>query len=240
MQIQNSTFVVTGASSGIGLQVAHELAKKGAKLILIARTESKLQKFVEKHGNAHTYFVCDLSQENQVVELIKKIKITSPKIDGLLNIAGVGIYNSLENISIQEWDESFNLGVKAPFLLTQGLIAELSSLARSLVLNIGSGAGVTPMAGRSLYCASKFALRGFTLSLAEEFKGKSPSFCLITLGSTATNFGGMTIEEKKAQAAKGKTYFSAEWVAQKIVSIIEDDARDVEITLVPSSSPSTI
>jgi len=236
MQIQNSTFVVTGASSGIGLQVAHELAKKGAKLILIARTESELQKFLEEYGNLHTYFICDLSQEKQVVELVKKIKAAVLKIDGLLNIAGVGIYNALENITLQEWNETFDLGVKAPFLLTQGLIADLRSSQHSLVLNIGSGAGVTPMVARSLYCASKFALRGFTLSLAEEFKGKSPLFCLITLGSTATNFGGTSIEEKKAQAAKGKAYFSVQWVAQKLVSIIEDDAREVEITLVPSNS----
>ncbi len=59
------------------------------------------------------------------------------------------------------------------------------------------------MKNRSAYCSTKFALRGLTLSLNEEFKGKSPHFCLITLGSTLTNLGPLTLEEKKEMFKKG-------------------------------------
>ena len=84
-----------------------------------------------------------------------------------------------------------------------------------------------------MYCATKFALRGWTLSLAEEFKEKFPRFFLITLGSTLTNFSGKSIEEKKKEMAVGRAYFPVEWVANKLVEIIKNDNRETETTLFP-------
>ena len=148
-------------------------------------------------------------------------------------MAGIGVYKNLQDVSFKDWADSFSINVTAPFLLTKNLLPLLQKAKDSFVLNIGSGAGTMPMRGRSAYCATKFALRGWTLSLAEEFQGKDPRFCLITLGSTITNFSGMTIEEKKKEHAKGKAYFPVEWVANKLVEIIKDDKRVIETTLYP-------
>jgi short-subunit dehydrogenase len=106
-------------------------------------------------------------------------------------------------------------------------------LPKSLVLSIGSGAGVIPMRGRAAYCTSKFGLRGLMLTLAEEYQGQEPKFCLITLGSTMTSFGPLSIEEKKEKQKNGSPYFTPEWVADKLVEIIKDDNREVEYTLYP-------
>jgi 3-oxoacyl-[acyl-carrier protein] reductase len=127
-----------------------------------------------------------------------------------------------------------DIGVTSVFIFTKELMTNLSSSSDSLVLNIGSGAGVIPMSGRSLYSSMKFALRGLTLSLAEEFKRmENPKFCLITLGSTLTSFGPMSFEEKKKDMESGKAYFTPEWVSDKLTEIIRDENREVEYTLYP-------
>ena len=81
---------------------------------------------------------------------------------------------------------------------------------------------------------SEFALRGFTLSLSEEYKRiGNPKFCLITLGSTLTSFGPMNFGDKKEEMEKGKAYFTPNWVTQKLTEIIKDDKREIEYTLYP-------
>jgi short-subunit dehydrogenase len=233
MNLKGKTVLLTGGSRGIGNALAIKLAKENAKLLLIARTEPELRKFVSDYGSKHKYFVCDLENSKNVDKLISQIKSEVKDLDILINIAGVGIYRNFDQTTTQDWNKSFALNITAPFLITHGLLPFLSGSQESLVLNIGSGAGTIPMRVRSSYCATKFALRGWTLSLAEEYENKYPRFYLITLGSTITNFGGMTIEEKKREHAKGKAYFPVEWVANKLVEILKDDKRQTETILFP-------
>lgn len=149
-----------------------------------------------------------------------------------MNAAGVATYKNLLDVSDNEIQNTFMVNTIAPAIFIREL-APLMNGEESLVLSLGSGAGTIPMRGRSVYCASKFALRGLHLSLSEEYEGKSPKFCLITLGSTLTNFGPMTVEEKKKEFEKGKAYFSVEWVVNKLIEIINDKNRETEIVLFP-------
>jgi len=159
--------------------------------------------------------------------LIAKIKSDYGQIDILINAAGIGTYKNLTELTLDDWDYSIALNLTAPFVLIKEL------LPKSLVLTIGSGAGVIPMRGRSGYCASKFGLRGLMLSLAEEYKDQDPKFCLITLGSTLTNFGPLTLDQKLEKHKNGDAYFTTEWVANKLIEIIENDNREVEYVLYP-------
>lgn len=233
MDLKRKTILITGGSRGIGRALAENLAREGAHLVLIARSEDRLKKFITQYGKEHRYYVCDLTDRGQVMKLTESVKKECPRLDILINIAGIGIYKNLENTSLSDWQSSFATNVAAPFMLTQGLLPLLQKTKDSFVLNIGSGAGTIPMRGRSMYCATKFAFRGWTLSLAEEFKDTSPRFFLITLGSTLTNFSGKSIEEKKKEMAAGRAYFPVEWVANKLVEILKDDTRDTEIVLFP-------
>ena len=233
MNLKNKTILITGGSQGIGRALAERLAKESVHLILVARSENRLKEFVNKYGKQHRYYVCDLSDHKQVIRLTESIKKDFNNLDILINAAGIGVYKNLANVSFKNWTDSFSINITAPFLLTEKLLSLLQKEKDSLVLNIGSGAGTIPMRGRSTYCATKFALRGWALSLAEEFEGNSPRFCLITLGSTITNFSGMTIEEKQKEHSKGKAYFPVDWVANKLVEIIKDDKREIEATLYP-------
>ena len=233
MKLKDKTVIITGAGGGIGSALVERLFREEAKLILIEKTKEALKKLVSKYGERYKYYVCDFLDKKEFFGLVKHLNEELDEIEVLINVAGIGIYKPLETVSLKEWDNSFSLNVTAPFILTKELLSKLQKSKTSLVLNIGSGAGVIPMKNRSVYCSTKFALRGLTLSLVEEFKGKPPFFCLITLGSTLTRFGPMSLEEKIKQYEGGTAYFVPEWVADKLIEIIKDIDRKTEYVLYP-------
>lgn len=232
MDIKNKTVLITGASKGMGNSIAKRLAQEGANLILVARTEEILKDLAKNlGGGSHKYYACDFSDIKKVLDLSENISKDFEKIDVLINGAGIGVYKPIEEVSFDEWRKSFSIGLDAPYFLTQKLLPLLGKSEKSLVINIGSGMGVIPAPGRSVYCSLKFGLRGMTLSLAEEFKRTKIQFVLLTLGSVLTGFGPKTIEEKKNE---GKAYLTPEWVAERVLEIIKEDGKAVEYTFYPS------
>ncbi len=218
--------MITGASRGIGYALAKSFQNENAKLILVARDTNSINL-----DSRHLKIDCDLTNEGGLKRLIDAIGDT--QIDVLINNAGVGIYKSLQDLSKADVMSSLILNLVVPFELTKNLLTNLQKSDLSLVLNIGSGAGVMPFKNRSAYCASKFGLRGLTLSLAEEYDQKKPHFCLITLGSTITTFAGKSIPDQETALKQGKAAFPVAWVAAKLVEIIKDPDREKEIVLYP-------
>jgi len=232
MELKGKNILITGASKGMGNSIGKRLSKDGANLILVARNEEGLKTLVGSlREGQHKYYVCDLSKLDEVADLIKKISADFEKIDVLINGAGIGVYKPIEEVAFAEWRESFAVGLDAVYFLTQKLLPLLNKSEKAMVINIGSGMGVIPAAGRSVYCSLKFALRGMTLSLAEEFKRTKIRFVLLTLGSVLTGFGPKTLEEKKNE---GKAYLTPEWVADRVLEIIKEGGRETEYTFYPS------
>ncbi len=230
MNLKNKVIIVTGATRGIGKALVDRLSQEKSHVIAITRSKENI-----KDKRDGKQYVCDLSDKNQIFSLVDQIKKYYKSIDVLVNVAGIGIYKPLEEATYDEWDKSLAINVTAPFILTKGLLP-LFNNSNSLIMNIGSGAGTMASKKRFVYSTTKFALRGLTLNLAEEFKGRHPSFCLITLGSTLTRFGigdAYTLEQKLKLHKEGHAYFTPEWVADKLVEIIKDDNRKSEIVLYP-------
>lgn len=222
MDLKNKVVVVTGATGGIGREIVKELQSEGANLILVAKNK-RSEEYPGK------FYECDFSNQEETVNTAKKISSTYPNIDILINAAGIGIYKPLEDLSLEEWNKSMNINLNASFLMIKELIGSLNNSNKSIVLSLGSGMGVKPEAQRSAYCASKFALRGLMLTLAEEYKRfKKPEFCLLTLGSVLTSFGPMSFEEKKKDMENGKGYLTPDWVAKKIIELLKLESREVE------------
>ncbi len=232
MNLVGKKAILVGATGGIGGALAHALQKEGVELVLIGRNERKLSELADAFPGSSTHRV-DLRSRTDVDNLLGKLA-KSQGIDLLINTAGIGIYKPLLDISDSDWDDSLSINLTIPFLFTRTLAPLLAESSLGLILNIGSGTGVIPMRNRSVYCATKFALRGMTLSLAEEYEGQKPSFCLITLGSTLTEFGPLTLREKKHEKQNGRAYFTPKWVADKLLEIIKNDSRETEYTFFPS------
>lgn len=222
MNLTSKVIVVTGATGGIGREIVKELQSEGANLILVAKNK-RSEEYPGK------FYECDFSNQEETVNTAKKISSTYPNIDILINAAGIGIYKPLEDLSLEEWNKSMNINLNASFIMIKELIGSLNNSNKSIVLSLGSGMGVKPEAQRSAYCASKFALRGLMLTLAEEYKRfKKPEFCLLTLGSVLTSFGPMSFEEKKKEMENGKGYLTPDWVAKKIIELLKLESREVE------------
>jgi len=210
------TAVVIGSTGGIGSELVKSLKSDGFTVVGVSRSGD---------------IKCDLTKLSEVHSAITSIKESVEQIDLLVNAAGVSAYKNLTEVTDQDIQDAFMVNTIAPAIFIRELLPKMTS--NGLVLNIGSGAGTIPMRGRSVYCATKFALRGLSLSLNEEYKDKSLKFCLITLGSTLTSFGNMSIDEKKAEFAKGKAYFPVDFVVNKLMEIIHDPNPDHEVVLFP-------
>jgi len=228
--------VITGAAGGIGSAIVKQLDKEQVACVLVERDEASVKSLISSlQGKNHRYFVCDFRDTSKILDLARKIKKIYKKIDLLINVAGIGIYKSIEDIRLSEWEDCLAINLTAPLLLTKELIPVLNKSESPLVINIGSGAGIMPFKNRVAYCSSKYGLRGMTLTLAKEYEGRKLKFCLITLGSVMTDFGPGGIEARKKKQREGKKYLTSEWVAKKLIEIIKDDKRETEIVLFPSN-----
>lgn len=235
MDLRDKIVVITGATGGIGQELALQLSQKGSKIILLARTQEKIDALLSRlEGEGHIGFSADFTQIDDLSKVIEKIKASINNIDLLVNAAGVGVYKSVEEVDINEWADSMAINATAPFYLIKELLPLLKNSKMSIVINIGSGMGKIPTACRSVYCATKYALRGMTLSLAEEFSRTNVKFVHIALGSTLTEFGPLTLQEKIDENLNGKAYFTPDWVAERFIHIIENEEFENEITLYPS------
>lgn len=235
MNLENKIVVITGATGGIGSVLAKQMSEKGCRLILLARTQEKLdnlKKLIKE--NDHLVFSADFTSIDDLSKVIEKIKGSVDHVDILINAAGVGIYKGVEEVEIKQWIDSMAINATAPFYLIKELLPLLKVPEKSVVINIGSGMGKIPTACRSVYCATKYALRGMTLSLAEEFSRTNIKFVHIALGSTLTEFGPLTLQDKIEENLQGKSYLTPESVAQKFIHIIENDEFEEEISVYPS------
>jgi len=211
------TIVITGAAKGIGNAIATALTEQGANLILIDIDP------IELHSLNISTYQADLTKHNEIKDLAKVLQENHPKIDVLINNAGIGIYKDIENLSLEEWELALNLNVTAPFLLSKLLLPAIKKSSNPLIINMGSGCGKVGIANRTSYCTTKFGLRGLSLSLFEELKPNIPVIYL-ALGSVATEFGPLSAEEKLK--CPNKKYLSTKDVANKVMEIISSSSKD--------------
>jgi short-subunit dehydrogenase len=196
--LHQKTVLITGATSGIGKSVAVLLAKKKCKLVCIGRNKEKLENLkTEICNNVPFYgFVCDLTSEKGVMNLMKRISEDSIKIDILIHSAGSVIKNSVIDSSTSEFDYLFNLNVKAPFLITKLFLSDLIENKGQIVF-LNSSAIQRAIPNLSLYSASKSALKGFTDSLRQEVNEFGVRVICVYPGQTATPLQQELYESEK-------------------------------------------
>ena len=176
------TFLVTGASRGVGFEICKQAAANGHRAIALSRNISPLKGIPDVHP-----FSVDLSLESEVVDFVKEISSSFKIIDVLINNAGSLINKPFLKISSSDFEAVFKVNVFAVVNLTRLMIPLMN--AKGHVLNITSMGGVQGSAkfpGLSAYSSSKGALVILTELLAEEFKDSGPSFNALALGAVQT------------------------------------------------------
>jgi 3-hydroxy acid dehydrogenase / malonic semialdehyde reductase len=178
------TVLVTGASSGIGRAIARNLLEQGHDVIGISRDCTK---FKVPRANFHPVQF-DLSLLQELPQKIREIEQQFPDLDAVVFSAGVGQFGSLEEFSYAQIQALMTINFTSPVFLTRALLPSLKRKVRSDLIYIGSEAALEGSRKGTIYCASKFALRGFTQALREECSKDQLRVCLINPGMVLTPF----------------------------------------------------
>ena len=196
--------LITGASSGLGIEFAKLCAKDGHDLILVARNAQKLNEVAtaikEEYGVKAVCFSCDLSDEKQIKNLYDDVKSCEYQVDQLINNAGFGYHKEFLSSDISVQNSMINLNVSALVNLTYLFGKDMKARGFGKILNVSSLAAFCAGPYMSVYFASKAFVLSFSNALAEEFKGTGVSITALCLGPTATGF------EKNAKLTNSKMF----------------------------------
>ena len=199
MKLKGKKALITGASKGIGRAIAKSLALEGVDLFLTARDGNLLENLKKELSASDVkagYKTADLASENEVNELFAEAVKFLGDINILINNAGIGIKGNVAEMEISDWEKMYSVNLKAAFMLSRLAVREMIKKQSGYIINIGSGASQTPIAGFAGYCASKYGLLGFSESLGLELREHNIKVSIILPGSTATHFGGASPEDK--------------------------------------------
>jgi uncharacterized protein len=183
--------VVTGASSGIGRELARELARDAHDLVLAARRAAPMQALaaeLERNGIAVTIVPADLSRPGAAAALVGEIEARGLEVDVLINNAGLGGVGRFDRLDPGRIGEMLNVNVVALTELTQLLLTGMVARRRGRILLVGSTAGFLPGPGMAVYFATKAYVLSFGEALAQEMRGTGVSVTTLCPGATATEF----------------------------------------------------
>ena len=162
--------VVTGGSSGIGLAIAGFLADAGAKVVLVARRQDRLDAAVQQicdNGGIASRVVADLNQRNTVVETAEHCTHAFGAPNILVNAAGVNLREHADNVTPESWDQTIYLNLSIPFFLAQALVPEMKTQGYGRIINIASMQSVRAFTNGIAYGASKGGICQLTRAMAE-------------------------------------------------------------------------
>ena len=184
------TALVTGASRGIGLAIARELADIGYNLALVARSAEALQQVADEICSDYAVGVKAVPADLSSVDSYKRIVDETVKefgtLDLLVNCAGLAQLGSFAEVSPAQWDAIFNVNAKAPFFICREALPYLKKSPKPIIINIASVVGFKGYINQSVYSSSKHALTGFTKVLAKEVQPFGIRVHLISPGGVAT------------------------------------------------------
>ncbi len=191
--IAGARAVVTGASGGMGREIALESARNGAHILLLARREEKLRAVAEEIGrlaNGSHAEICvgDVTDAAARRAALDQAEKAFGGLDILVNNAGVGTLANFETSNSELLHQVFETNFFAPVEFTREALPLLKAGQKPIVVNIGSVVGIRAMPRNSDYCASKFALRGWSESLRVELVSSGIDVLLVSPGSTVTEF----------------------------------------------------
>jgi len=171
MQLENKVAIVTGGNRGIGVGIVRSLADAGADIVIAARNSEQCEQVaaeVRAGGRKAIAVGTDVTQADQVQALVDRTVAEFGGFDILVNNSGVLSISNVEELSEADFDQVMAVNVKGVFLCSKAAIPHLKSRGAGRIINVSSVAGKCGFPGTAHYCASKYAVNGFTNALAKE------------------------------------------------------------------------
>lgn len=185
--LAGKTALVTGASQGIGFEIAKVLSYNGANIIGVANSDlTAVKAAVEKNGKQFSGFVVDLSSESEVIEFVSTVHEKVKTIDILVNNAGVTKVGSTLDILDSEYDLTFNVNMKAPYILSREIGRQMIQQGGGKIINTASIHGFIGSYEVAAYAATKHAIVGLTKALANEWGQYNINVNAVAPGFTKT------------------------------------------------------
>jgi NADP-dependent 3-hydroxy acid dehydrogenase YdfG len=191
--------LVTGASSGLGRATAFALARAGARIALVARTTADLAAVADElgsDGGSALPVACDLADAEGLAEAVRRARHELGPVRILINAAGTDVPGPVSELSVAAWDRVLAVNLRAVFVLARLVVPEMVEAGQGTIVSVSSVAGKRGWANASAYCASKFALTGFTQALGAEVRPHGVRVCVVYPGAMATHWGSWSGEER--------------------------------------------
>ncbi len=189
--IKGKTAIITGSSRGIGYEIAKLFAEEGANILLNSSTAKNLDHAYDelsKLTDNIAKYVGDIGNPETCRSIVERTIAEFGRVDILINNAGIGIFNPVDEMSDDDWDKMFRTNVYAPFYLSKACLPIMKKQQNGHIFNISSLAGQNTFPTGSGYCATKHALNGFTECLMLEARQHNIKVSYICPGSVNTTF----------------------------------------------------
>lgn len=204
--LENKVALVTGASRGIGKAIALELAQNGASIAVnYAGNEAKANEVVDEikaNGGKAFAIKADVSNTDEVQEMVKEVISQFGQLDILVNNAGITRDNLLMRMKDSEWDDVINTNLKGVFLCTKAVTRQMMKQRSGRIINITSVVGVSGNAGQANYVAAKAGVIGLTKTTAKELAARNITVNAVAPGFITTDMTDELTDELKAEMLK--------------------------------------
>jgi len=166
LSIAGKVALITGASSGIGAEIARVFAEAGATVVATGRSRERLDALA---ANTECRIVpADIATSEGCLSLVAEVLGLHPRVDILINSAGVALVGSVLDYGVEEWDRTMAINLRAPFLLARGFAPAMIEAGKGKIINISSQTGVIALPDHAAYASSKGGLNALTKSLMTE------------------------------------------------------------------------
>lgn len=215
MKLQGKTALVTGGATGLGLAITKQLLEKDVKVSICGRTQEYLdQAKSEISSESLTIYQCDISDYSQVESMVKQIG----PVDILINNAGLWLEGELDSYSVEQIDQTIKTNLMGTIYCTYAILPEMRKRGEAAIINISSTSGVKAKDVQSVYCASKFGVRGFTDSLKMDLKPTN----IKVVGFYP---GGMNTKmfEKAGNPKENQDWMNPSEVAKAVIFVLQQE-----------------
>lgn len=243
--IENKVIVITGASSGLGESAARYLAERGASVVLGARRSDRIDALAQEltsAGRKALAVATDVTDREQVRNLVDAAVKTFGRIDVMLNNAGLMPLAPMERLKVDEWDRMIDVNLKGTLYGIAAALPHMQAQKSGQIINVSSVYGHVVDPGATVYCATKFAVRALSEGLRKEVKPYNIRTTVISPGAVATELLEH-ISEKDVQSAT-KDFVAtiavpAETFARMVAFAVSqpDDVDVNEILFRPTAQP---
>lgn len=224
MNLSGNTVLITGGSSGIGLEIAKQFLKRDNRVIITGRNEQKLQKAKEQLAGL-TVIQNDVSNPDDIEKLYQRVAKDFPDLNILINNAGIMMKINLQNHnhSALELTKELDVNVKGSIWMSNAFLSLLKGKTNAAIVNISSGLAFVPLPISPVYCATKAAVHSYTLSLREQLRNTSLKVFELAPPATKTDILGSFSDEDM----KGTSIMSIEDMVADFLKKFSKDEYEI-------------